>query len=404
MSSSYKLIFICQVFYPDKTSTSQLFTPLIQSLRKQGIEVLVICGFPVKGDSSKVLRKEEFNGVTIKRCGLRLPLKRNFILRSVAYLTFLFETLFNLLCSPNEARWLGVTNPPFLAWILAFSAVVKRRSYCFFFHDLHPEGLVALGSLSRSVWYVKTWKAINRWSYRYANHLLVLGRDMIPLLSKEYGLNSEKLIYLPHWSASELRSPVAFSESKFTRYLKLKDKFVVQYSGNMGLWHDIESFVFAAKQLEEERHIQFVFIGGGLRRNQAELLALELECMNIQWHDFVELKDLPESLAACHISLISLRAGLEGVAVPCKLYGILAAGRAVVAQVPADSEVSLAVNEHKCGVVVHPGDLDELVNVLKRLSDNPNEVDSMGCNAFAAYEQYYRIENAVQSLKSELNL
>ena len=69
MSSSYKLIFICQVFYPDKTSTSQLFTPLIQSLRKQGIEVLVICGFPVKGDSSKVLRKEEFNGVTIKRCG-----------------------------------------------------------------------------------------------------------------------------------------------------------------------------------------------------------------------------------------------------------------------------------------------------------------------------------------------
>ena len=94
---------------------------------------------------------------------------------------------------------------------------------------------------------------------------------------------------------------------------------MVQYSGNMGLWHDIENFVLAAKRLEEKPHIQFVFIGGGRRRNQAELLASELGCANIQWHDFVKLEDLSESLAACHVSLISLRAGLEGVAVPCKL-------------------------------------------------------------------------------------
>ena len=91
--------------------------------------------------------------------------------------------------------------------------------------------------------------------------------------------------------------------------------------------------MLAAKKLEGEKHIQFVFIGDGRRKNEAKELASVLRCKNVQWHEFVELEDLPESLAACHVSLISLHSDLEGVAVPCKLYGILASGRAVVAQV-----------------------------------------------------------------------
>ena len=164
-------------------------------------------------------------------------------------------------------------------------------------------------------------------------------------------------------------------------------QIVVQYSGNMGR-HDIENFVLAAKRLEEN-HMQFVFIDIAVKSSRATCLKV---VANIQWHDFVELEDLSESLAACHVSLISMRAGLEGVAVPCKLYGILAAGRAVVAQVPIESEVALTVNEHECGVVVPPGDVDELVRVLKLLSNNLSEVDSMGRNAFAAYENHYRLK------------
>ena len=66
--------------------------------------------------------------------------------------------------------------------------------------------------------------------------------------------------------------------------------------------------------------------------------------------------------------------------------------------------MALTVNEHECGVVVPPGDVDELVRVLKLLSNNLSEVDSMGRNAFVAYENHYRLENAILNLKSELNL
>ena len=138
--------------------------------------------------------------------------------------------------------------------------------------------------------------------------------------------------------------------------------------------------------------------------NEAKELASVLRCKNVQWHEFVELEDLPESLAACHVSLISLHSDLEGVAVPCKLYGILASGRAVVAQVPEGSEVALTLREYHCGVVVPPGDMNELARVLKFLAKNLSVVESMGRKAFVAYKQNYRLENATQSLKTELNL
>ena len=330
--------------------------------------------------------------------------EKNIIFRGFAYVSFLAEVTCRLMFVPSDTKWLGVTNPPFVAWSMAFASWFRRRRYHYFFLDLHPEGLIALGLLKSNTWYVKLWLFFNHLSYNRVERLFVLGRDMIPLISEKYSQPKSKFHYLPHWSAVESADPISFEDSAFMKKWNLQSKFVVQYSGNMGLWHDIENFVLAAKRLEEKPHIQFVFIGGGRRRNQAELLASELGCANIQWHDFVELEDLSESLAACHVSLISLRAGLEGVAVPCKLYGILAAGRAVVAQVPIESEVALTVNEHECGVVVPPGDVDELVRVLKLLSNNLSEVDSMGRNAFAAYENHYRLENAILNLKSELNL
>ena len=107
----------------------------------------------------------------------------------------------------------------------------------------------------------------------------------------------------------------------------------------MGIWNDMESLVTVAHTLRADTEIRFVFIGGGIGYEGARVLARKLELENILWKNFIPLEDLRHSLAACHVSLVSLSTGLEGVAVPCKLYGILASGRAVVAQVPERSEL-----------------------------------------------------------------
>lgn len=200
-----------------------------------------------------------------------------------------------------------------------------------------------------------------------------------------------------------MAAPLAIRESKFWQSWGLEDKFVVQYSGNMGLWHDMETFVHAAALLKSERDIQFIFIGGGMREGSAKAMAAELGCGNIVWKPFVALEELAHSLSACHVSLLSLKNHLKGVAVPCKFYGILASGRPVLALVPTHSEIDIAIREHQCGEVIKPGDAPRLAETILRLRDDAMRVKQLSANAFAAYEGYYTADQAEQAFERLLN-
>ncbi len=290
----------------------------------------------------------------------------------------------------------GVTNPPFLCIILWLVSSIRRTKYHYMFQDIYPEGLVALGKINTSSIIFKIWHFLNNISYSRADLLPVLGRDMIPLLENSYSIPKHKFVYIPHWSPTATIEPKSILASNLYASLPIQDKFIIQYSGNMGLWHDLNSFVFAAKKLEIYPDIQFLFIGGGKRKQEAVELAQQGHVSNIIWKDFVPKEELEDSLACCHVSLITLRAGLSGIAVPSKLYGILASGRATIAQVPVDSEIALVVKEEQCGLVVAPGDVDGLVNSILDLYKDRHLTQEMGHKSFNAYQTKYTSECAVK--------
>lgn len=395
-----KLTFISQVFYPDPGSTSILFSPLIANLVDGGWEVDVLCGFPDVG-SSEAKRVERWRGVTIRRCGLQIRTKKNLFLRALSYASFLSELLLRLLVSRSGSRIMAVTNPPFIAWVLLVAKKLRNHSYHYFFLDLHPEGLIALGSLKNESVMVKIWQKLNMWSYSNASSLAVLGRDMKIALA-HYQLSCEGFHYIPHWSAYSAVAPLSYADSKFVSERDLDGKFVVQYSGNMGLWHDIETLILAANTLREHSNIQFNFIGDGVRRARAEALSERLALENVKWFPFVDEELLAESLAACHVALISLRADLSGVAVPCKFYGILESGRAVIAQVPTESEVALTVKEHDCGRIVQPGDWEGLANAVLEMSENRPSTELMGVRGFNAAKIHYSLAAATDKVEKFL--
>ncbi|MFX6876802.1 hypothetical protein ABTH39_19765, partial [Acinetobacter baumannii] len=64
---------------------------------------------------------------------------------------------------------------------------------------------------------------------------------------------------------------------------------------------------------------------------------------------------LADSLAAADVHLISLLPALEGLIVPSKLYGILAAGRPTIFIGDTEGEVAKVLREHDCGVTVGIG-------------------------------------------------
>jgi glycosyltransferase involved in cell wall biosynthesis len=161
------------------------------------------------------------------------------------------------------------------------------------------------------------------------------------------------------------------------------------------LWHDIETIVRAAELLIAYPNLHFLMIGGGLRRRKALELAELMKLTNITWLPFQPKESLLDSLSCCHLALISQRDGLEGVAVPCKLYGILASGRPILAAVPKGSEIDRVIAEENCGIALHGATPQNLADAILELARDPQRLRIMGNSAFEAYKAKYSIEPAL---------
>jgi glycosyltransferase involved in cell wall biosynthesis len=397
-------ILLSQVFYPNTCATSSLLTELALKLQDDNNKITVICGFPNGLEHQEVDSYENFNGIEIYRCGIKLDSKAGLFQRTISYMFYLIHAAWKLIFFKGKDKIVGVTNPPFLSILLMIVSIITGCGYYFILHDIYPEGLVAVGKIKEESLVTKIWHDLNRYSYQLANKLVVLGRDMKDLLVQNYGIEPDKIEYIPNWSVTPINLPIPIEKNELAHDLEIQDKFIIQYSGNMGLWHDIDTFIRAAAQLKANPAIQFLFIGNGIRKQKAYQLAKELDSENIIWMDFLAKERLSTSLTCAHVALISLNTGLEGIAVPCKLYGILASGRAILAQVPARSEIAYTITEEECGFVIPPGDVDALVKKIQQLEQDRELTNQMGLRSFQAYKSNYTIETIVKQFRTMLEL
>ena len=84
------------------------------------------------------------------------------------------------------------------------------------------------------------------------------------------------------------------------------------------------------------------------------------------------------------------------MAVPSKLYGVMAAGRPAAFVGPGSCETSDAIVQADCGRTFDADDSDGLVGFLKALADDPVERRRLGDNARNAFEQRYQRRTCCQ--------
>ena len=76
---------------------------------------------------------------------------------------------------------------------------------------------------------------------------------------------------------------------------------------------------------------------------------------------FFPASKIPSVLAAADAHLITVKRGLEGVVVPSKMYGILAAGKPIVAVAPRETDAVALGERLGFGVGADPDRPEELV-------------------------------------------
>jgi glycosyltransferase involved in cell wall biosynthesis len=234
---------------------------------------------------------------------------------------------------------------------------LKGQRYGIWSMDLHPDAEIASGMFRKGGLLARGLHALNDAGYRNADFVVDLGRHMKRRLM-DRGLSSEKLHTIPVWGKEEDIEPIPHDENPLRAELGLEDKFVVMYSGNAGVAHRFDEVLALMKQLDGHPHIRFVFVGEGPQKERIEAFAEDEGLSNFQYLPYFPREDLKYSLSLADVHLLTLREAMAGIAVPGKLYGIMAAGRPVLMVGPEASESAETIRECEAGRVVDPSEHD----------------------------------------------
>jgi colanic acid biosynthesis glycosyl transferase WcaI len=228
---------------------------------------------------------------------------------------------------------------------------------------------------------------LNVFCMRRSERVVVLGRCMAKLVNWK-GIDPDRIARISVWSDHEEIGHIPREDNPFRREWNIGDRFLVMYAGNIGLVHDVDTMCTAAEKLSAHLQFAFAFAGEGKRKQEIESRFAGGQA-RVTIAPYQPREKLDAVLTAADLHLISLREGYEGIVVPSKLYGIMAAGRPAVFIGPKQSEVAMVLTEEDCGRVVRPGDVIGLVNAITDLADNPERCRVMGENGRTALKQKY---------------
>lgn len=380
-----RVLFVNQYYWPDHASTAQHLSDLAESLAEHGYDCHVICGRRGYAPGGKRLKRREVHrGVTIHRVAATSFGRKTTAGRMSDYLSFYRGAALRAFSLPRFDVAVTLTTPPMISLVGSSLRRVKGTRHVLWSMDLHPDASLALGSLNKRNPLVAGLAALSDASYRGADRVVALGPFMADRIARK-GVRDSRLETIPVWSRADEIEPASRDQTPLRAQLDLVGKFVVMYSGNLGIAHAFDEFLEAARRLRGRDDIVFLFAGAGPRKQEVARVQQAEALPNVRLIDYVPREQLGDSLSLADVHLVSMRAEMAGIVVPGKLYGAMAAARPVVFVGPDHCETAATVREANCGFTVRLGDVDGLVTAIERLAGDSALRTSLGENGRGAF-------------------
>lgn len=393
-----RVLALNQYYAPDASATAQLLTDLCEDLVKAGDEVRVVAS-RVQGDR-RLPAHECIDGVEVVRPWSTGYGKSRLTYRFLDDLSFVAAAASRACVVARPDVILALSAPPMVATAAALAARGRELPLVHWVHDVYPDIALATGVLPRRSALGSTLQILSRMTHRHAAMSIAVSSKMAEIL-KAHGQSADRVRVQENWADGTAIQPRPAAATSFRARHGLKGRFVVMYSGNLGLVHDIATPIRAAHELSSScPDVVFVFVGAGARL--AEARALAGEAANIRFLPAQPRGELSDSLAAANLHLVSLAEGMEGLVVPSKLYGVMAAGRPVVYIGPAQSEVAHVVRRHELGWRVDPGDAAGLAAIVADATRRGDDLAACGERARRRFVERHERAVATTALRGLL--
>lgn len=400
-----KLLIYAHYYTPDVASTGQLITELAEGLTKY-YDITVICVVPSytgKIDSyysSQTVFKEVVNEVNVIRVRVPEYSKENKKSRLMNILTYFIRAIIATLNLPSQDYIMSISQPPILGGVLGvIGKVLKRGQLIYTIQDFNPEQTSAVNYSKNKVLLKLALKA-DTFSCRRSDHIIVVGRDMQDTLNRRFnGKKGVSSTFINNWTDEKAIYPLSDTHPRveaFKEKYALEGKFVVQYSGNLGLYYDLENIFDVISRFKDRTDIIFAFIGEGSVKNKLIALKEDMNLTNVVFIPYQDKKDLNYSLNAGDLHWVVNAKGIKGISVPSKLYGVMAAGKPVIGVLEEGSEARLLIEESGCGMVADPGNYQQIERTLNRLLDESADLKQRGILGRKHLENYLSKEESLE--------
>lgn len=253
--------------------------------------------------------------------------------------------------------------------------------------DVFPDGLKITG-MKESHPVFKIWSWLNKKSFAKAYKLYTIGERMADLLEKY--VNREKIIVQPIWSIFQENTKVKKEDNPFIKKYNLQNKFIVQYSGNIGLTHNVETLVMIAEKMQDQKHILFQIIGRGPRKKALQQMVERKNLENCMFLPFQSDEMFPYSLSAADVGVVILDKKTSRGSVPGKSYNLMAYGIPSLYISSPDSELQLYADKFKHAKCFTDNQLNEAAEFILLLSKNPDIYKKYSQNSLKAAENFKR--------------
>lgn len=419
MSDKKNLLIYAHYYIPDTASTGQILRELAEGMTDK-LNVTVICAVPSYSgtveDRYKTQKyyKEEINGVKVLR--VRVPEfskadKKSRVKNIVSYFFGAMGATFRV---GKTDYVFSVSQPPILGGLLGvWGKRVKRTKFIYNIQDFNPEQVLAVG-YSKSRFVTDVMMRLDKFSCRRSDLVITVGRDLVATMEKRFkGKKMPRTVMINNWIDENEIYPLDENNEKVLAFKKkygLDGRFVIMYSGNIGLYYDLEKLVEVIERFKpgtkaaDGREIVFAFVGGGAVLDKLENYVKEHRMDNVVFIPYQDKAELNYSLNAGDVHWCVNAKGIKGVSCPSKAYGIMAAAKPILGVLESGSEVRCLIEETRGGLCCEPGKYDKVEENIRRFIENAgtSELKAMGERNREYLEKYLTKNVSVRKYAEEI--
>jgi hypothetical protein len=307
-----------------------------------------------------------------------------------SWLRATFQIFFLLIFRFRSYEVFYVTVPP-CAYLLSLFLPNKFSILVF---DIYPESL-KIFNIKDTNWIFRLWARWNKKLFMRAHRIFTLGNAMKDVLAKY--VNREKIYVINYWSGLTRANPISKESNSFIKANLLEGKFIIEYSGNIGYTHNVETILEVAEVLKDDQNIVFLIIGRGERFQVIKDLIYSKQLNNCRLLPFQPDSEILNSLSAADLSIVILDERVALYSIPSKTYNLLAVGSAFLVIGSPEAELAKFVEEYNIGISYTKANINAMVEFIKMLKEDPLKIVFYKENA-RKVSDYFTSKNAQKYL------